>query len=606
MADESQTTVRGINWRETFPFTQIFRAFRVAIHPTKLILGLVALLALYFGGRVLDMIWPISSNAVVVYKTPAGGGEVTDVETEVGIYDRYIKEDRPGGRPFSEIRERGRRQVEAQYMRTLGELEIEKDVKKQEELAKSGAKLGDVKAKLLERKDKQVKAAAEARDARVKAAPAEKQAEERKEADRAYARTVDDINEAVAREYKVAKSITGQGVFMQFFEYETGQINSVVQAVLANDWLGGFANNPAVRPNRVGVLAAIKNFTVTGPWWLITQHTTYFILFAILFSVVWAIFGGAISRIAAVHVAREEKISLSSALRFSTGKFLSFAFAPIIPLLIVLVVGLVVSLGGLIGNIPWIGPVLMGLFFFLALAAGFVMTLVLLGTAGGFNLMYPTIAVEGSDSFDAISRSFSYVYARPWRMLFYTLVAVVYGALCFLFVQFFLRIMLTLTHGFVGWGMMKNVDSATPVDLWGVMWPAPTTRFSYDIDTLNLHTDQALGAYLIAFWVYIAVGLLGAFFISFYFSANTIIYYLMRREVDATELDDVYLEQTDEDFGDAAPGTVPPAATTPPPAVAAGGTTTVVTSTGTHTAGDPNSPPPPSDPQQTTPPPAGG
>ena len=63
------------------------------------------------------------------------------------------------------------------------------------------------------------------------------------------------------------------------------------------------------------------------------------------------------------------------------------------------------------------------------------MTLVLLGTVGGFNLMYPTIAVEGSDSFDAISRTFSYVYARPWRMLFYTLVAIVYGALCYLFVR---------------------------------------------------------------------------------------------------------------------------------------------------------------------------
>ena len=42
--------------------------------------------------------------------------------------------------------------------------------------------------------------------------------------------------------------------------------------------------------------------------------------------------------------------------------------------------------------------------------------------------------------------------------------------------------------------------------------------------------------------------MLGAFAISFYFTANTIIYYLMRHEVDATELDDVYLEQSEEDF----------------------------------------------------------
>ena len=45
MADEplssSQPLVlRGINWRETFPFTHIFRGFRIAIHPSKLMLGL--------------------------------------------------------------------------------------------------------------------------------------------------------------------------------------------------------------------------------------------------------------------------------------------------------------------------------------------------------------------------------------------------------------------------------------------------------------------------------------------------------------------------------------------------------------------------------------
>jgi hypothetical protein len=53
--------------------------------------------------------------------------------------------------------------------------------------------------------------------------------------------------------------------------------------------------------------------------------------------------------------------------------------------------------------------------------------------------------------------------------------------------------------------------------------------------------------------------MLGAFAISFYFSANTIIYYLMRREVDATELDDVYLEQSEEDFGDTATAAGAPA-----------------------------------------------
>ena len=41
MVDEA-SSIRNINWREVFPFTLIFRSFRVAIHPSKLVLALVA------------------------------------------------------------------------------------------------------------------------------------------------------------------------------------------------------------------------------------------------------------------------------------------------------------------------------------------------------------------------------------------------------------------------------------------------------------------------------------------------------------------------------------------------------------------------------------
>jgi len=364
-----------------------------------------------------------------------------------------------------------------------------------------------------------------------------------------------------------AKQVKGIGLFHAFFAYESERVNGVVRAVVNGNWVG---------PD--SVTDNVKNFFVVGPVWLMRHHALYFVLFTLLFLTIWAIFGGAIARIAAVHVARDEKLSVRAALAFSLGKFLSFVSAPLIPLVIVLIVGLVPLLAGVLSSIPYIGPVfniLMGALFILLLAAGFVMTLVLLGTFGGFNLMYPTIAVEGSDSFDAISRSFSYVYARPWRMLLYTLVAIIYGALCYLFVRLFIFLMLSLTHHFVGAGMWADAPSTEP--LWSVMWPGPTERLSYDIDFLTLRWDQDLAAILTAFWVYLAVGMLGAFAISFYFTANTIIYYLMRHEVDATELDDVYLEQSEEDFADA---TAPPATATAAPigtpasTAAAAGTTT--------------------------------
>ena len=58
MADEAQT-IRSINWREVFPFTNLFKAFRVAVHPSKLVLALTAGLYRAFPGRP-D--WPASAQ----------------------------------------------------------------------------------------------------------------------------------------------------------------------------------------------------------------------------------------------------------------------------------------------------------------------------------------------------------------------------------------------------------------------------------------------------------------------------------------------------------------------------------------------------------------
>src|SRR5438045_9688872 len=105
------------------------------------------------------------------------------------------------------------------------------------------------------------------------------------------------------------------------------------------------------------------------------------------------------------------------------------------------------------------------------------------------------------------------------------------------------------------------------------MWPEPTfASLPYDVAFSGLKWSEAIAAFLIMLWNFLLIGLLGAFAISFYFSANTIIYYLMRREVDATELDDVYVEETEDEFGEPVATTTPGAATasaTPTPVSAA-------------------------------------
>lgn len=514
MADEQQT-INRINWRAVFPFTHIFRSFRVAIHPSKLILALVGILLVYGAGRVLDLFWP---------GVPAG---------EVGQWVNTASSSAEPGKAMAEWRDSWRKRQQEELQR--GVLALLSDVKDElkgksaedrrkvaEDWAKSGAAVGHITYFLRTQRDEEVKKAREAFD---KLESKDKTKEARENLDK----QIQGIYAAVDAGVKRAKDTRGEGLFITFMTCQAAQFNGIVAGV----------QNLSLSQTVQG----LWNFVSVGPVWAFSNYPIYFCILTLIILLIYALFGGAVSRIAAMQVAREEKIGMKEALKFSFGKLLSFAFAPIIPLVIVVLLGLLLALGGLIGSIPWAGPVLMGVLFFLALALGFVITLVLLGTVGGLNLMYPTIAAEGSDSFDAISRSFSYLYAKPWQLAFYTLISVIYGAITFIFVSFFVGIMLAATHLFVGWGVFGT--GINTQSLWAVMWPY-TGDMIYDTRLSSLSTMQAVGGGLIAFWVYIVVGIVVAYVVSFYISSNTIIYFLMRREVDATEMDEVYVDQPED------------------------------------------------------------
>jgi hypothetical protein len=250
---------------------------------------------------------------------------------------------------------------------------------------------------------------------------------------------------------------------------------------------------------------------------------------------------------AAVHAAREEKISIVQALKFALAKWPSFFTAPLIPLGVVFVLGGLILLGSLLANIPWVGAPLVGFLFFLALGLGLAIAFVLIGLVSGLGLMYPTIAVEGSDSFDAFSRSFAYVYARPWHAGLYALVALVYGVVCYLFVRLFAFLALSATYMFMRWGVWTGGEALGQSDKVPVIWRKPTWDFLYG----NFNWDAMSGSETVAgvfiwLWVALVAAVVGAFLLSYASSSATIIYYLLRRKVDATDMDDVYVQESPE------------------------------------------------------------
>jgi len=293
------------------------------------------------------------------------------------------------------------------------------------------------------------------------------------------------------------------------------------------------------RHDILGVVHNINDF-FKSLLWAIQYHYIYCTAFFIIVLAVLSVAGGAICRIAALQNSQGEKPGLTEAMRFSIKRFKSLFTAPLVPILIIFSIGIFIFILGLLGNIPVAGEIIVGLGMPLALFTGTLIAIVLIGAVAGFNLMFPAVAYDGSDCFDSISRSFSYVYARPWRMLAYTSLAAVYGSVCYTFVRVVAFLSLAVTRGFIQLVIWTNnySDQANKLD---VIWPKPEFMSLFGSSTTTAITwSEKTAAFLIYFFVLVIIGLVVSFIISFYFSANTIIYSLLRKKVDNTPLDDIY------------------------------------------------------------------
>ncbi len=298
MADEPQmqqnTVLQAINWREVFPFTHIFRAFRVAVHPSKLVLGLVALLTLYVGGRILDAVWPVASKANY---------------HEAWAYEAFAKARDPSA-DFAQKIKADRKANRDTMARKLQKLELITAAQAQDEATDIFGREAEVKGKFqamkvdgFKKADDQKKKDTDEANKETDSAKKEKALKKIDDDDKALRPEVD---QKIAQGLQDMKAVVPHGVFGQFFEYEVTQVNVVARGVFTNNWLV-----------TGGVVDGVTNFFSVGPRWLWGYHTVYAVLFTILFLLVWAVFGGAIARIAAVHVAREEKIAVREALRLS-------------------------------------------------------------------------------------------------------------------------------------------------------------------------------------------------------------------------------------------------------------------------------------------------
>jgi hypothetical protein len=278
--------------------------------------------------------------------------------------------------------------------------------------------------------------------------------------------------------------------------------------------------------------------------WVLKYHTVYGIIFLLISLVVFSITGGAICRGAALQLSKNEKPGIAPCLKFALKRFLPLFFAPTAPVILVALLGLVIIfMLGLAANIPWVGELILALFFVVILAAGLLMTFTVIEAGAGINLMFGAIAYDNSDTFDAISRSFNYVYLRPWRLAFYALLAAVYGSICYLFVRFFAFVLLSISRWFLQLGVLTHSSGTQQFNKLAVIWPRPEffNLLGNGLD-FSKNPTESIAAFVIYLMILVISGLVVAFAVSFYFSAGSVIYCMLRNKVDNIALTDVFIE----------------------------------------------------------------
>lgn len=339
---------------------------------------------------------------------------------------------------------------------------------------------------------------------------------------------------------------TQVGVFQALRTFETACIRDAIESIRYARFIGPVhAGKPVVMPppgspeNAARGAFADVLLMGRGGVWLITEHWLFALLFVPVVILIWGLFGGGVCRMAAIKFARDETIPIKEALRYAWGKLLNgFFLAPVIPLGACVVIGVVLVFGGMFLSIPWVGDVLGGLAFVLALLAGLIMALLLVGTVAGGSLFWPTVAVEDSDAFDAVQRGFSYVYGRPLRAVWYALWLSVFASFGWLFVMFVVWLSAACTHVCIGLGSGIFGDHAGAANKLSLLWSPPTFEALHGFPT-GQEGVRWVAAGLIGLWVTLWWGLAWSFLGSFYFCGSTVAYFLLRRDVDGVELSEV-------------------------------------------------------------------
>ena len=251
--------------------------------------------------------------------------------------------------------------------------------------------------------------------------------------------------------------------------------------------------------------------------------------------VVWGFFGAMITRIAVIRIGRGEKIGLKEAMTDVRKKYISYVMSPLFVLVSCFVLSLPIVLISLLLNFD-IGVLLASVLWIVAIVASIGVAVLLTGLFFGWPLMWPTIsAEEAGDVYEATSRTFAYTFQAPIQYLFYVLISIVIWVPSVMLVQNFT----SLAEQVVFSGMDVAAEEGQLIQDY------VTGQVSLDGKSQSFVT----GAKVISGLHWFAHLMADAFCVGFFFSSFSGIYLLLRRFVDHTPLDEVFVIDDKTKYG---------------------------------------------------------
>ncbi|MEM9418038.1 MAG: hypothetical protein AAGA25_03145 [Planctomycetota bacterium] len=313
-------------------------------------------------------------------------------------------------------------------------------------------------------------------------------------------------------------------IFESTLNLELAYFHALINSAASFDLGLAALSSPAA--GSPGMIGALHSMIVEAPAKVWNQHPVFFVILVSYVLIVKMVLGGAIARLAATQACAGQTVGLFETTRFTGPRVVWFVVSPLIPLFIAGVIWLVMAVAGwVLFNLPGLN-VVGGLLFWLMLFGGFVAACCVIFAALGSGMLPSALAVEGTDAFDVVSRVFTFLLYRPIRYLILTAVMLVYGAFTYLIVGLIVFLTLWFTRSAAGiW--VDGFDQLLPAAQLG--------QPLGELDTEGLSSSEKATSWLIRVWSALLFGVSIAYAASYFFTAQTWLYLLLRRDVDGTD-----------------------------------------------------------------------